>query len=178
MSVAMLEGRRLHTKATATPWAGELTDKQILRDAIQGSERLRDAILLAKGIVPPKNRPLPLAKVRETAQLPKACPYCGAPEKPAGVLVKHIQHTVASYYGFHPDLMVSAQRRQSISHPRQIAMYLASELTPKSLPEIGRRFGNRDHTTVIYAIRAVKARMESDAEVLLDVEVLRERLAG
>jgi hypothetical protein len=147
--------------------------------AIIGSDRLRDAILLAKGIVPLplKDRPLSLPKVREHVQVPQSCPCCGAPQKPAGVLIKHIQHTVAAYYGLHPDLMVSAQRRQAISHPRQIAMFLSSELTPKSLPEIGRRFA-RDHTTVMYAIKAVQTRMYADAEVLLDIKVLRDRLAG
>ena len=148
-------------------------------DAERGSARLRDAILRAQGIEPPKTvRPRPEPEVtREIAHIPQACPCCGAPAKPTGLLIAHIQHTVAAYYGLEPISMQSAQRAASIAHPRQVAMYLASTLTPKSLPEIGRRF-NRDHTTVIYAIKAVNQRMEFDAEVLLDVEVLRERLAA
>jgi hypothetical protein len=145
-------------------------------NAERGSAMLRDAILRAMGVTPKRIEPRPV--VREVAHLPKACPHCGAPAKPLGLMIAHIQHTVAAYYGLEPGAMTSAQRGYQIAHPRQIAMYLASTLTPKSLPEIGRRFGGRDHTTVIYAIKAVKSRMESDAEILLDVEVLRERLTG
>lgn len=57
-------------------------------------------------------------------------------------------------------------------------MFLASELTPKSLPDIGRRFGGRDHTTVIYAIKAVKGRIAADPEIAADVAALREKLSG
>jgi chromosomal replication initiator protein len=108
---------------------------------------------------------------------PELCPTCGAPAKPR-LMLAHIQATVAAYYGISERHMVSAQRGWSVSHPRQIAMYLASTLTPKSLPDIGRRFGNRDHTTVIHAIKAVQKRMCADLEIAADVEALRERLAG
>ena len=149
-------------------------------NAERGSLLLRDAILLAKGIQPPpvKQEPRPDPLTRARAQRPVSCPTCGAPAKPLPMLIAHIQETVAAYYGFDPALMQSAQRRRSIAHPRQVAMYLASILTPKSLPEIGRRFGGRDHTTVIYGISAVQKRMAEDVEVLLDVEVLKERLGA
>lgn len=150
-----------------------------IRDSTRGSLLLRDAILLAKGIAPPsiKEEPRPLPVICEEARTPILCKYCGAPAKPQSMLVAHIQRTVAAYYGLDPALMVSAQRRQSVSHPRQVAMFLSAQLTPKSLPEIGRRFGGRDHTTVMHAIRAVTHRLEADAEIALDVAVLRERLS-
>lgn len=138
-------------------------------DAERGSSSLRDAILEAQG-----KRPWPRIK-REVIHLPEACPLCGAPAKPR-LLVAHIQATVASYYGIPLQAMTSAQRGSGIAQHRQVAMFLASELTPKSLPEIGRRFGGRDHTTVIHAIRAVRGRVATDPEIGMDVEVLRERL--
>jgi chromosomal replication initiator protein len=109
--------------------------------------------------------------------LPAVCPMCGAPADPR-MMVAHVQAVVAAYFEMPIAEMYSARRCWAYSHPRQIAMFLSRELTPKSLPDIGRRFGNRDHTTVMHAIRAVRNRMESDREVALDVEVLRERLAG
>jgi chromosomal replication initiator protein len=102
---------------------------------------------------------------------------CGAPAHPR-LLVAHIQATVAAYYNIPLAEMYSPHRNKEFAHPRQIAMYLSREMTPRSLPEIGRRFGKRDHTTVIHAIRAVKNRIAEDRETELDVEVLRERLAG
>ena len=151
-------------------------------EAERGSEALMVAILKAKGHPiperPKRQYPPQLSVFREAVRLPEPCPHCGAPTKPSAVMVAHIQHTVASYYGIEPGAMKSAQRGFEVSRPRQVAMYLSSVLTPKSLPEIGRRFGGRDHTTVIHAIKAVKARMASDAEVLLDVEVLKERLGA
>jgi hypothetical protein len=150
--------------------------------AERGSEMLMEAILLAKGLpIPAKPQRIvvpQLRLVRQAAYTPSACRHCGAPSHPSALMIAHIQHTVASYYGLEPQSMTSAQRGRDMARPRQVAMYLASILTPKSLPDIGRRFGGRDHTTVIYAIKAVKARMDSDAEILLDVEVLKERLAA
>ena len=160
-------------------------------DAIVGSALLRDAILVAKGrkpvgVIPRIRKRKMVTKPRkQTAQIPipprhfpECCDKCGSPLKPERRLISHIQAEVSAYYKLHPNSMTSQQRRQSICHPRQIAMFLAAELTPKSLPEIGRRFGGRDHTTVIHAIRAVKRRMENDPEVAADVMVLREKLEG
>jgi len=112
--------------------------------------------------------------LRETAHLPDLCPHCGAPSAPR-LLVAHIQAVVAAYYGIQAHYMKSDQRGADIALPRQIAMLLSSELTPKSLPDLGRCF-NRDHTTVMYAIRTVRRKMLSDAELEFDVEVLRQRL--
>lgn len=92
------------------------------------------------------------------------------------MLIATIQATVAAYYRLDPLSMTTARRARDFAHPRQIAMYLSSELTPKSLPEIGRRFGGRDHTTVIHAIKAVKGRIATDPEIAADVALLRAEL--
>jgi hypothetical protein len=166
----MLEGRRLNTKISALA-----TDEyaNYAENARAGSAMLRDAILLAKGIVPLplKNKPLPLP-----VELPEPCPMCGAPERPR-LLITHIQATVAAYYGLPAEAMTSRQQYHRVSHPRQMAMFVASELTPHSIAEVGRRF-NRDHTTVLHALKTVKQRIETDAQALIDLEVLRERLVG
>ena len=113
----------------------------------------------------------------EHVHAPTLCPTCGAPVAQR-LLITHIQALVAAYYKVPVRSMVSAQRSREFAHPRQTAMYLAAELTPKSLPDIGRRFGGRDHTTVIHAIKAVQRRMLEDAEIEADVKALRERLAA
>jgi chromosomal replication initiator protein len=69
--------------------------------------------------------------------------------------VENIQKTVADYYKIKVADMYSKKRPASIARPRQIAMYLAKELTQKSLPEIGELFGGRDHTTVLHAVRKI-----------------------
>ncbi len=114
---------------------------------------------------------------RESVLAPPLCPTCGAPVN-GRLMVTHIQALVAAYYKIPSRAMVSAQRCREYAHPRQIAMYLSAELTPKSLPDIGKRFGNRDHTTVIYAIKAVQKRMLADPEIEADVKALRERLSA
>jgi chromosomal replication initiator protein len=61
--------------------------------------------------------------------------------------------------------MTSARRGREVARPRQVAMYLSKQLTPKSLPDIGRRFGGRDHTTVIHGIRQVERLRETDCDI-------------
>lgn len=78
--------------------------------------------------------------------------------------VHAIKHAVASHYGLQMSDMAAASRKYTVSHPRQLAMYLSRKLTDRSYPEIGRLFGGRDHTTVIHAIRQVEARMAKDQE--------------
>jgi len=72
--------------------------------------------------------------------------------------------------------MTSARRAREVARPRQIAMYLAKQLTPRSLPEIGRRFGGRDHTTVIHAVRQIEKLRMADAELDADVRLLLRQL--
>jgi chromosomal replication initiator protein len=72
--------------------------------------------------------------------------------------------------------MGSARLARAVARPRQVAMYLAKHLTQRSLPEIGRKFGNRDHTTVIHAVERVTKLMAEDPAFAEDVELLRKRL--
>jgi chromosomal replication initiator protein len=72
--------------------------------------------------------------------------------------------------------MSSARRARAVARPRQVAMFLAKQLTSRSLPEIGKKFGNRDHTTVMHAITRVQELMERDADFAENVELLRSML--
>jgi chromosomal replication initiator protein len=94
--------------------------------------------------------------------------------------VLRIQDEVAAFYGIRPDYMRSPDRPGSreprVSHPRQVAMFLTQKLTRLSTPEIGRRFGGRDHTTVLHAKKAVERRVANDPYLEMELEVLRERL--
>jgi len=74
--------------------------------------------------------------------------------------------------------MHSARRSRAVARPRQVAMYLAKQLTPRSLPEIGRKFGGRDHTTVMHAVRKVEELRTADSSFAEDVELLRRMLEG
>jgi chromosomal replication initiator protein len=92
------------------------------------------------------------------------------------VTIDEIQKKVAEHYNIRIADMHSARRARAVARPRQIAMYLAKQLTPRSLPEIGRKFGGRDHTTVIHAVRKVEELAAYDASFREDVELLRRLL--
>lgn len=92
--------------------------------------------------------------------------------------VKRIQETVAAHYRIPETEMTSERRARWVARPRQVAMFLARELTPQSLPAIGRMFGGRDHTTVIHAIRKVERLMRADEGIYEDVARLRRKLAA
>lgn len=92
-------------------------------------------------------------------------------------MIAVIQARVAEYYGIPIGEMTSARRHRGVARPRQVAMYLCRELTPHSLPEIGRRFGKRDHTTVIHAMRKVEQLMREDPYIEEDVAIIRSDFA-
>ncbi len=94
------------------------------------------------------------------------------------ISVENIQKTVADYYKIKIADMYSKKRPASIARPRQIAMYLAKELTQKSLPEIGELFGGRDHTTVLHAVRKMAAERAQLAELNQQLHVLEQTLKG
>ena len=94
------------------------------------------------------------------------------------ISVDNIQKTVADYYKIKVADMYSKKRPASIARPRQIAMYLAKELTQKSLPEIGDLFGGRDHTTVLHAVRKIGAERQQVAELNQQLHVLEQTLKG
>ena len=94
------------------------------------------------------------------------------------ITVDNIQKTVADFYKIKIADMYSKRRPASIAKPRQVAMYLAKELTQKSLPEIGELFGGRDHTTVLHAVRKIGAERSQDTELNQALHVLEQTLKG
>jgi len=92
--------------------------------------------------------------------------------------VENIQKTVADFYKIKVADMYSKKRPASIARPRQIAMYLAKEMTQKSLPEIGELFGGRDHTTVLHAVRKISAERTKNTELNQQLHVLEQTLKG
>lgn len=92
--------------------------------------------------------------------------------------VENIQKTVADFYKIKVADMYSKKRPASIARPRQIAMYLAKEMTQKSLPEIGELFGGRDHTTVLHAVRKISGERQKNSELNQQLHVLEQTLKG
>jgi chromosomal replication initiator protein len=92
------------------------------------------------------------------------------------VTIQEIQKKVSEHWNIRVSEMSSARRSRNIARPRQVAMYLAKQLTSKSLPDIGRHFGDRDHTTVMHAVSRITALMSTDPAFAEDVELLRRML--
>jgi chromosomal replication initiator protein len=89
------------------------------------------------------------------------------------IRIEDIQRIVARHYNIAKTDLLSARRTQTIVRPRQIAMYLAKTMTPRSLPEIGRRFGGRDHTTVLHAVRKIEELARTDTRLAEEIEALK-----
>lgn len=94
------------------------------------------------------------------------------------ITIDEIQRKVVEHYSLRMQDMHSARRARAVARPRQVAMYLSKQLTPRSLPEIGRKFGGRDHTTIMHAVRKIEELMEQDHQIAGDVDVLRRALTG
>ncbi|RED18548.1 chromosomal replication initiator protein DnaA [Pontivivens insulae] len=92
------------------------------------------------------------------------------------VTIEEIIRKVADHYNLRMNDLLSARRARAIARPRQVAMFLAKTLTSKSLPEIGRKFGGRDHTTVIHAVKKIEELKHTDSQIAEDVELLRRML--
>jgi hypothetical protein len=92
------------------------------------------------------------------------------------ITVRHIQNVVAAFYGIPVAEMISHRRARHVARPRQVAIFMTRELTPQSLPNIGRMFGDRDHTTVMHAIAKVESLIASGADFAVDVETIRSHL--
>ena len=92
------------------------------------------------------------------------------------VTIDEIQKRVAEHYHMRLSDMGSARRARAVARPRQVAMFLAKQLTSRSLPEIGKKFGNRDHTTVMHAVTRVTELMTTDVNFAEDVDLLRKML--
>jgi|TARA_B110000211_G_scaffold226848_1_gene280912 chromosomal replication initiator protein len=89
------------------------------------------------------------------------------------ITIDKIQNTVSNFFNIPLSEMLSQRRSRPLARPRQIAMYLAKKMTTRSLPEIGRRFANRDHTTVIHAVKTITRLSEKDDEMKKNIEQLR-----
>ena len=98
--------------------------------------------------------------------------------EPKKVKIEDIQRIVSKHYNVSKADLLSARRTRTVVRPRQIAMYLAKTLTPRSLPEIGRRFGNRDHTTVLHAVRKIEEMVGADRVLADEVDLLKRMLDG
>jgi chromosomal replication initiator protein len=94
------------------------------------------------------------------------------------VSIENIQKVVADYYKIKVADMYSKRRPANIAHPRQVAMYLAKELTQKSLPDIGDSFGGRDHTTVLHAVRKISEQRQHNTELNRAIHILEQHIRG
>ena len=92
------------------------------------------------------------------------------------ITVEEIQRKVSEHYNIRLSDMIGPKRLRSYARPRQVAMYLCKQLTSRSLPEIGRRFGGRDHTTVMHGVRRIEELRQSDGQIAEDLELLRRAL--
>jgi hypothetical protein len=130
-------------------------------------------------------RPAPVSETWEQRQLRRfAKPLWFSiegeiePTEPRRPRVEVIQAIVAKHYGITRHDMISARRTAPIVKPRMIATYLAKQLTLKSLPEIGRRFGNRDHSTVLHSVRKIGHLYERDAALKADIDAIKTVIVG
>jgi chromosomal replication initiator protein len=98
------------------------------------------------------------------------------PVEPKRVRIEDIQRVVARQYNVSRADLLSSRRTANVVRPRQVAMYLAKILTLRSLPEIGRRFGGRDHTTVLHAVRKIEALAGNDSALAEEIESLKRQL--
>lgn len=163
-------------------------------DAAHKARRARWAMqgeAIAPIVAPPPSLPTPLtspvvapagrvatARSRILADRPKG-PEAGSdnepetPRAPRRIFIRDIQEIVASFYGVTVLDLTCARRTAVLVHPRQVAMYLAKTLTPRSFPEIGRFFGDRDHTTVLHALRKIEGMIARDPAIASEVAALR-----
>jgi chromosomal replication initiator protein len=98
------------------------------------------------------------------------------PQEPKRVKIEDIQRIVARQYNVSRSDLLSSRRTANVVRPRQVAMYLAKTLTLRSLPEIGRRFGGRDHTTVLHAVRKIEGLVGNDVALAEEIEGLKRQL--
>jgi chromosomal replication initiator protein len=98
------------------------------------------------------------------------------PQEPRRVKIEEIQRIVARHYNVSRSDLLSSRRTANVVRPRQVAMYLAKTLTLRSLPEIGRRFGGRDHTTVLHAVRKIENLVGNDTGLADEIETLKRQL--
>ena len=96
--------------------------------------------------------------------------------EPRPIRIEDIIKTISRHFGISKPDILSQRRHRSVVWPRQIGMYLAKQLTARSLPEIGRRFGNRDHTTVLHAIRKIETALGNNQHLRDEIDDLKKIL--
>jgi chromosomal replication initiator protein len=94
------------------------------------------------------------------------------------ISVEDIQKRVCEYYNIRLFDMISKNRTKDLARARQIAMFLSKDLTDRSFPDIGKRFGGRDHTTVLHACRNINQLIAKEEELRIDIDVLKKSLKG
>ena len=94
------------------------------------------------------------------------------------ITVDEIQKTTAEHFSLKQADLLSERRTRAVARPRQVAMYLCKQHTTRSYPDIGRRFGGRDHTTVLHAVKKIEELMGKDEQIARDVETLSRKLRG
>jgi chromosomal replication initiation ATPase DnaA len=119
-----------------------------------GSHRTEPVLSLWRGLIEPSSTPFIVPKVAD------------------------VQRVVADYYKIPVLEMQSEHRARKVARPRQVAMWLCKQLTTRSLPDIGNRFGFRDHTTVLHAVRRIEALRREDPKIAQDCQALLEHLRG
>jgi len=160
-------GRQLGVKGAARPEV-----LQFLADRFSDSVRELEGAL--NTLVAGARERLPTLSLDEAQAMLR--PHLRGAEK--RVTVDEIQKAVAEHYGLKQADLLSERRTRAVARPRQTAMYLAKQLTTRSYPDIGRRFGGRDHTTVLHAVRTIERLAAEDPALARDVEALTRRLRG
>jgi chromosomal replication initiator protein len=94
------------------------------------------------------------------------------------ITLESLTKTVAAHYRLTLQDILASTRLRTIARPRQVAMFMAKELTPLSLPEIGKYYGGKDHTTVMYAVRKIRQIMDHDPDFAEDMQTLRQKILG
>jgi chromosomal replication initiator protein len=164
----------LHAKVAAQPGRVKVPDDVIeflARKIATNVRELEGALNRVTAFALLVGKPITLEFTRETL-----ADILRAQEKK--LTIDDIQRKVAEYYGLKVADLLSERRAREVARPRQIAMYLAKKMTPRSLPEIGRRFGKRDHTTVMHAVKRVEQLRADDREIDSDVATLARLLDG
>ncbi|MEM1287898.1 MAG: chromosomal replication initiator protein DnaA [Pseudomonadota bacterium] len=92
------------------------------------------------------------------------------------ITIEEIQRRVSEHYNIRLSDLIGPRRLRALARPRQVAMYLSKQLTSRSLPEIGRRFGGRDHTTILHGVKKIEELMAQDSQLADDIEILRRTL--
>lgn len=143
----------------------EAANEKVRQEASIRLQAKIDAIVARLKEPPPLEEDVVVSHVAIAAETPVCLSPLGS-----GSRVSRIQKIVCDRYGLKLVRMLSRERTMNVSGPRQIAMYLCKRVALKSLPEIGRRFGGRDHTTVLHAVRKVEAMMADDPAFNVEIQ--------